>query len=270
MGIVNVTPDSFSQDGLLARSASTPHAHLRYAMKLIHQGADIIDIGGESTRPGAKTVTAQEELQRVIPLVRLLAKKTTIPVSVDTSKPLVAQHAIDAGAAMINIIRGTAISQKMINVLRKSNVAVVLMHIRGTPQTMQKRIRYHNVIEEIIAELQKSVQKCLESGIKSDRIIIDPGIGFCKTVEHNLLILKHLKKFSTLRLPILIGTSRKSFIGKILERPDPAQRIWGTAATISNAITNGAHIIRVHDVAAMRDVADITDAIRGPEGFQHL
>lgn len=267
MGIVNLTPDSFSQDGLLAKYKNDPQAHLYYALKLVRQGADLIDVGGESTRPGAKRVNSRDELQRVLPLIRLLRKKTTVPVSIDTYKPLVAEQAIDAGASIVNIIQGSLLSQKMLNVLKRSDVAIVLMHMRGTPQTMQKNIHYHNIINEIMDELQRSVQKCLECGIKSDRIIIDPGIGFCKTVEHNLYILKHLETFSRLRLPLLIGTSRKSFIGKVLERMNVKDRLWGTAATVTHAILNGAHIVRVHDVKAMRDVADMTDAILAPREF---
>ncbi len=270
MGIVNVTPDSFSRDGIWRRKSNDPHAHLAYALKLIRQGADIIDIGGESTRPGAQTVTAEQELKRVIPLIRLLAKKTTIPISIDTYKPLVAQKAIDAGASIVNIIQGTSINKKMIDVLKRTNAALVLMHMRNTPRTMQKHIHYDDLIAEIIDELRKSVRKCLESGINSDRIIIDPGIGFCKTTQHNLIILKHLRKFSSLHLPVLVGTSRKSFIGKILGHTDPQKRTWGTAATVSSAILSGAHIVRVHDVASMRDVARVTDAIIKPENFRNL
>lgn len=269
MGIVNVTPDSFSHDGLLRKGSNDPRAHLAYASKLIDQGADIIDVGGESTRPGAQTVTIEQELQRVIPLIRLLAKKTAIPISIDTYKPLVARQAIDAGASIVNIIQGTSINKKMLDILKRTNVAVVLMHMRNTPRTMQQHIHYGNLIVEIIDELGKSVQKCLESGINSDRIIIDPGIGFCKTTEHNLIILKHLRKFSSLRLPILIGTSRKSFIGKVLGHTDPQKRTWGTAATVSSAILSGAHIIRVHDIASMRDVARVADAIIKPENFRN-
>jgi dihydropteroate synthase len=260
MGILNITPDSFSSDGLLSKLGKDPHAHMRYGLKLIREGADILDVGGESTRPGSKPISAKEEIQRVIPLIRLLAKKTTIPISIDTYKPEVAKLALESGAVIVNTIMGTSPARALLKMISSYRAAIVLMHSRKTPQTMQKRILYQNLIAEIISELDKSLQKCLETGIKSDRIIIDPGIGFAKTAEHNLEIIKHLKKFSILKKPLLIGTSRKSFIGKIINQ-EPRKRLWGPAATLSACILNGAHIVRVHDVKQMRDVVNVTDAI---------
>lgn len=260
MGILNITPDSFSQDGLLAANKRDPDAQFRYGLKLIRQGADILDIGGESARPGAKTVTAQEEIRRVVPVIRLLARKIKIPISIDTSKPDVAVRALDAGASIVNIVRGTKITKLMLEIIKKHNAAVVLMHMRKTPATMQKKVHYHDLIKEITNELQTSIEKCLETGIKSDKIIIDPGIGFCKTTGHSFEIIRRLNAFSTLKKPILIGPSRKSFIGNIINQ-GPLKRHWGTASAVCASILNGAHIIRVHDVDKMRDVADIADAV---------
>ena len=260
MGILNVTPDSFSADGLLARSGYSPKAHFHYGLKLIKQGADILDVGGESTRPGAKPVSAQEEIRRVIPVIRLLAQKTNIPISVDTCKPQVAKRALEAGASIVNIVMGTKISKPMLQIIKDYGAAVILMHMRGTSRTMQKQIHYKDLMKEIAQELKSSVGKCLEIGIKSDRIIIDPGIGFGKTAEHNFEIIRRLNMLSGLKKPILIGPSRKSFIGKIVNKK-PSSRQWGTAAAVCASVLNGAHIVRVHDVAAMRDVVNIADAI---------
>jgi len=261
MGIVNVTPDSFSRDGCLVRSQSrTTDAAFRRALALVRQGADFIDIGGESTRPGAGRVTAEEEARRIIPVIQKLTRVDRVPVSVDTYKPEVAQRALDAGASVVNNIRGAQAERALLRMIKRYEAAVVLMHMRGTPRTMQRHTDYRDIIQEITASLRKSVEICLEIGIKSDKIIVDPGIGFGKTAEQNLTLLKGLPEFRDLSLPILIGTSRKSFIGKALNR-DVQQRAWGTAATVTASIIHGAHIVRVHDVKAMRDVAVMTDAI---------
>ncbi len=260
MGIVNATPDSFSQDGCLRKSKKPHTATLLHAQKQIREGADIIDIGGESTRPGAKRISAKEETARIIPTITALAKKINIPISVDTYKPAVAKAALDAGASIINNIMGSEPDLKLLKMAKNYNAAIVLMHIKGAPRTMQKRINYRDLTGEIIDSLQKSIEKCLEIGLKSDRIIIDPGIGFGKTVEHNLEILNRLSDFKALRRPLLVGTSRKSFIGKVLEK-DVGQRLSGTAATVCASILRGAHIVRVHDVKAMKDTATMVDAI---------
>ncbi len=260
MGVVNMTPDSFSGDGHWQGTKKNLSKAIRYAQKLIHDGADILDIGGESSRPGAKQVSEKEELRRVIPLTTALAKKIKIPISIDTYKPIVAQHALDAGAAIVNNIMGINPDKNLLRMARNYDAAIVLMHMRGNPQTMQKNIKYNNLIKDIIAALRKSLENCLELGIKSDKIIIDPGIGFGKTATHNLEILNRLEKFKNLRRPVLIGTSRKSFIGKVINK-NVGQRMWGSAASVAVSILKGAHIVRVHDVAAMRDVAVMTDAI---------
>jgi len=259
-GIVNVTPDSFSDDGLLKRMGSDPAAHARQALKLIREGADIIDIGGESARSGSKPISYQEEIKRVIPVINILSKKTNTPISIDTYKPEVARLALESGASIVNTIMGAQPKTSLLKIVRQHNAAIILMHMRKTPQTMQRNIFYRYLIPEIINALNKSIQKCLETGIESDRILIDPGIGFAKTAEHNFEIIKHLTEFSILKKPILIGTSRKSFIGKVLCK-DPRTRIFGTAATVSACVLNGAHIVRVHDVKQIRDVVDIADTI---------
>ncbi|MDD3374937.1 MAG: dihydropteroate synthase [Candidatus Omnitrophica bacterium] len=257
MGIVNATPDSFSADGLLNKK---PNRAVSYALKLIKDGADIIDIGGESTRPGAKKISIKEELLRVIPIIETLSKKTNIPISIDTYKPEIAQAALEAGASIVNNVMGSKLTKSMLKVIKENDAAIILMHIRGTPRTMQKRISYKNLVQEIVLDLKKSIEKCLEIGIKSDRIIVDPGIGFGKTVEDNLEIIQRLSEFKALKKTILIGTSRKSFIGKTLKK-DVSDRLMGSAASVSASILNGAHIVRVHDVKQMREVADLTDAI---------
>jgi len=259
MGIVNITPDSFSHDGCYNKTDSIKRSIL-LAQKQIREGADIIDIGGESTRPGARQISAQEEIERIIPTVKALVKKTRVPISVDTYKPKVAHAALDAGASIINNIMGVHCNDHFIRIVKKYDAAIILMHILGTPKHMQNNISYRNLIPEIIDSLQKSIEKCLEIGIKSDRIIVDPGIGFGKTVEHNLKILNRLGDFQALERPLLIGTSRKSFIGKVLNK-DVGHRLLGTAATVTAAALKGAHIVRVHDVKAIRDTITMTDAI---------
>lgn len=261
MGIVNVTPDSFSRDGCMRDKKNFQEYACRYALKQIRDGADIIDIGGESTRPGAPRVETKEEIRRIIPVIQKLSQRSKTPISVDTNKVTVAKAALDAGAHMINDIKGVKPNISLLKMTARYNAAIILMHIgKGTPRTMQKQITYRDIIQDILLSLGESIEKCLEIGIKSDRIIIDPGIGFGKTVEHNLIIMNRLKSFQKLKKPILLGTSRKSFIGHTLDR-DVNQRLMGTAATIALGIHNGAHILRVHDVKAMKDVARMTDAI---------
>ena len=259
MGVMNLTPDYFSHDGRLAVSRD-PATHVRFAQKLIRDGADIIDIGGESTRPGARKISVQEELRRVLPCLRLLVRKTDAPVSVDTYKPRVAMAALDEGASIINNIMGVNPDARILKAVRDCGAAIVLMHMRGTPATMQKNPVYKNVIGDILAALRRGAEKCLEIGIKKNRIIIDPGIGFGKTVEHNLDILRRLREFHVLHYPVLVGTSRKSFIGGVLGK-DVSDRTIGTAATVCAAVLNGAHIVRVHDVALMKQAAAIADAL---------
>lgn len=259
MGIVNVTPDSFSRDGCFGGSKGFRRA-LALARRHVREGADIIDIGGESTRPGARRIPAREEIARVIPPVRALAKSVKVPISVDTYKPVVAKAVLDAGAGIINNIMGSKPDSGLLKMVRNYNAAVVLMHIRGTPKTMQTRIHYRDLIADIIGTLRKSIETCLEIGIGIDKIIIDPGIGFGKTVRHNLEILNRLDEFQALKRPVLIGPSRKSFIGNVLDR-DAGHRLIGTAATVCAGILRGAHIVRVHDVKAVHEAAAMTDAI---------
>lgn len=255
MGIVNCTPDSFSGDGKINTTAC-----LRHARKLIREGADILDIGGESTRPGALRVPLKEEIRRVIPVIEVLARSIKVPISVDTSKLIVARYALDAGASIVNNIQGTQTSLSFLKMVRDYNAAIVLMHMRGTPLNMQAHARYKNVVSEVIEELQITVEKCLGVGIKKDRIIVDPGIGFAKTVDQSLCLINHLNQLNILHCPILLGTSRKSFIGQILQK-SVGNRLVGTAATVTAGAMQGAHIVRVHDVKAVKETLTMTDAI---------
>lgn len=260
MGILNITPDSF-YDG--NRYFSDIGLAISRAEEMIEEGADIIDIGGESTRPGSSPVDAKEEIRRVIPVIRALAKKIKVPISIDTYKPEVAKVALEEGASIVNDI--TALSfdpeNKMAELVAERKVPIVLMHMQGTPQTMQLNPQYTDLIYEIIDYLKKAIERALKAGIEKEKIIVDPGIGFGKTVEHNITIIKRLNELKGLGRPILLGVSRKSFIGKILNLP-PAERLEGTAAAVTAAILNGAKIIRVHDVKAMKRVAMIADAIK--------
>ena len=255
MGIVNASPDSFSGDGKRGLAACLHHAR-----KLIREGADILDIGGESTRPGAVSVPLQEEIRRVIPVIDALARKIKIPISVDTSKLRVARCALDAGASIVNNVRATQTEKSFLKMVRDYNAALVIMHMRGTPVNMQAHAKYKNVVSEVIEELQITVEKCLAIGIKKDRIIIDPGIGFSKSVDQNLVLINHLNRFNNLHCPILLGTSRKSFIGQILQK-SVGRRLMGTAATVTAGVMQGAHIVRVHDVKAIKETMKMTDAI---------
>ena len=254
MGIVNCTPDSFSGDG------RSPDAALRHARRLIAAGADLIDIGGESTRPGSSAVSLNEEIRRVIPVVDALARKARIPISVDTTKLEVAKRALDAGASIVNDIKGANVGTRFLRMVRDYEAAIVLMHMRGTPATMQRYARYNDVVREVIEELQISVEKCLAVGIKKDRIIVDPGIGFSKTAQQNLVLIQNLSQLKILHCPVLLGTSRKSFIGQILEQ-EVGDRLMGTAASVSVGIMQGAHIVRVHDVKRIKETVKVTDAI---------
>ena len=256
MGILNVTPDSFSDGNLY----SDPGRAIDRALEMIADGADIIDIGGESTRPGAATVPAEEELRRVIPVITALAGSTPCPISIDTWKGPVARAAVDAGAVIINDISGFNLDPQMAAVAAGTDAGVVLMHTRGTPQTMQHDLAYADLVGEVLDSLRQSLAVADRAGIGQERIALDPGIGFGKTAAHNLEILRRLSEFTCLGLPLLTGTSRKSFIGKVLGR-EPDQRTYGTAATVALAVQGGADILRVHDVREMRDVADMSHAI---------
>jgi dihydropteroate synthase len=256
MGILNVTPDSFSDGNLF----SDPDRAIERALEMVSEGADIIDIGGESTRPGAEPVSTADELKRIIPVISGLAGRTSCPISVDTWKSPVARAALDAGAEIINDISGFNLDPQMAALTAASGAGVVLMHTRGTPQTMQGDAEYTDLVGEIIDSLRDSVDQARQAGVTQDRIAIDPGIGFAKNAGQNLEILRRLDEFMGLGLPLLVGSSRKSFIGRILNR-DTIDRIYGTAATVALAVSNGADILRVHEVSAMRDVANMAHAV---------
>lgn len=258
MGVINVTPDSFFDGG---KYFSTEKA-VAHGLSLIEKGADILDIGGESTRPGALPVSTDEELKRVIPVIEEISKRAKIPISIDTYKAKVAEEAINAGASIINDISGLNFDPQMPSVAAKYKTPVIIMHIKGTPQDMQKNPHYDALIPEIIEYLRAAIIKAKETGVEEDKIIIDPGIGFGKLPEHNLEIIKNLKEFNLLNKPILIGVSRKSFIGKILNDAPPEHRLEGTAAAVAVSIINGANIVRVHDVDYMYKVVKVVDAIK--------
>jgi dihydropteroate synthase len=256
MGIINVTPDSFSNDGFYYATAGEIVEH---AQKIIAEGADIIDIGGESSRPGARKVSEKEELERTIPVIKALAKKIRVPISIDTAKPAVAARALDSGASIVNDITGLR-SKEMRGVISKRKAAVVVMHMKGTPRSMQKNPKYTHLIDEIIDFLDNAICHAQESGIKKENIIIDPGIGFGKTAGDNLEIIQKLDEFKVLGRPILIGTSRKSFIGKILNT-EPKERLLGTVSSCVLAARNGASILRVHDVKEVKQAMRVSNAI---------
>jgi len=257
MGVLNVTPDSFSDGGIFFDKEKA----IARGLKMVEEGADFIDIGGESTRPGSKPLGLDEELRRVIPVIEFLAKEMDVPISIDTYKSAVAKKAIDAGAQIINDISGLHLDPSLSQVAAKEDVPLVLMHIRGNPETMQKNIHYESLFSEIIQYLKDSIQRAESAGIDPKQIIIDPGIGFGKTMEDNLLILKNLQEFKILGKPLLLGTSRKSFIGKILNA-DVTERLEGTLSTIVVGVLNGAHIIRCHDVLQAKRAIAIADAVR--------
>lgn len=257
MGILNVTPDSFSDGGLFFGKA----AAIEQALRMAEDGADIIDIGGESTRPGSDPVPLEEELKRTIPVIEAVVKEVSIPISIDTCKADVARRALDAGASMVNDISGLRYDPQMAHVVASHEVPVVIMHIKGTPKDMQRDPSYEALVPEIMDYLRASIRLALDAGIPEDRIIIDPGIGFGKTFEQNLSIIRNLREFTLLEKPLLIGVSRKSFIGKILGDAPPGERLEGTAAAVAISILNGANIIRVHDVREMVKVAKTADAI---------
>ena len=259
MGVINATPDSFSDGSALANEREG----LRKAVKLVTEGADILDVGGESSRPGAKPVPLKEELRRVIPLIRLITKELDLPVSIDTTKAEVARLAIEEGAEMINDITALRGEKAMARVAAASGTPVILMHMRGKPSTMQKgSLAYGSLIGEIIEFLENRVDHASSAGIPRENLVIDPGFGFGKSGSDNLRLLRHLGEFKAIGAPILVGVSRKAFTGKVTGVNLPAERIEGTAAAVTAAILNGANIIRVHDVGFMKRVAAMADAVR--------
>jgi len=257
MGVLNVTPDSFSDGGLFLDREKA----IAQGLKMVEEGADLIDIGGESTKPGSKPLGLEEELRRVIPVIEALAKEVDVPISIDTYKSAVAKKAIEAGAQMINDISGLHFDPDLAHVASKEDVPLILMHIRGTPETMQKDVHYESLFSEILQYLRESIQRAESAGLDPGQIVIDPGIGFGKTLEDNLLIIKNLQELRILGKPILLGTSRKSFIGKILNT-DVTERLEGTLSSIAIGVLNGAHIIRCHDVLEAKKAISVADAIR--------
>ncbi|NET54388.1 MAG: dihydropteroate synthase, partial [Merismopedia sp. SIO2A8] len=257
MGILNVTPDSFSDGG----DFNKPTAALAQAQRLAAAGADIIDIGGQSTRPGAEQVSLEEELHRVGSVIEAVRSLLNVPISIDTTRAGVAKAAVAAGADMVNDISGGTFDPQMLPIVAQLGVPMILMHIRGTPQTMQQLTDYRDLIGEIRAFLWNQIAAAEAAGIERERLIIDPGIGFAKTAEQNLVILQQLSAFKSLGVPLLVGVSRKSFIGRILNQPNPKHRVWGTAAACCAAIASGADILRIHDLPEMGDVCRVADAI---------
>ena len=257
MGILNVTPDSFSDGGQF----DSVETALIQARDMIAHGVDIIDIGGESTRPHAESISVEQELQRVIPVIEQLRQITQRPISIDTTKAEVARQAIASGADLVNDISGGTFDPQMFPTVAQLNVPIILMHIRGNPQTMQSLTDYQDVVSEVAEFLTIQVNKAIASGISRSKIIIDPGIGFAKQAEQSLELLQRLNELKALSLPMLVGVSRKSFLRPILHQNDPKERIWGTAAACYGAIVRGADILRVHDVRQMYDVCRVADAI---------
>lgn len=257
MGILNVTPDSFSDGG----EFNTLEAALKQGQFLVEAGADILDVGGQSTRPGATEVPLEEELARVIPVVRSLSETLSVPISIDTTRAEVARAAVEAGASLVNDISAATFDPQMLSVVAELGVPLILMHIRGTPQTMQQLTDYKDLIAEILQFLHSRIEAAQAAGIPREHLIVDPGIGFAKTFSQNLEILRRLAEFHTLNCPLLVGPSRKSFIGHILNQPNPKARVWGTAAACCAAIAAGADLLRVHDVQQMQEVCRVADAI---------
>jgi dihydropteroate synthase len=256
MGIVNVTPDSFFDGGRFC----DPQRAVAHASRLVDEGADLLDIGAESTRPGASPVDEQEERRRLVPVVAALAKAVSVPISVDTSKAEVARAAIDAGAVMVNDVTALRGDSAMVDVVAQAGAGLALMHMQGTPETMQHAPRYVDVVGEVARFLAERARFAIDHGVAKDRIVVDPGIGFGKTLDHNLDLLANLRVFTELGYPLLVGPSRKGFIGQLTDQSVEA-RGWGTAAVVALAAEHGANILRVHDVGSMKDVAKIAVAI---------
>jgi dihydropteroate synthase len=260
MGVLNVTPDSFSDGGeFFSLDRAVAHAE-----QMIAEGADIIDIGGESTRPGSAFVSEEEELQRVIPVIERLATTSPVPISIDTTKSSVARAAIAAGAEIVNDVSGLRFDPSIANEAATANTGLVLMHSRGTPKNMQQLPPVDDIVGEVIGGLRKSVAEALGRGVSQESIAIDPGIGFGKTVEQNLELIAKLDQLASefAHVPIVIGTSRKAFIGKLLGAMPPDERLYGTLASVVASVLKGAHIVRVHDVKAAVEAVRIADAFR--------
>ena len=257
MGILNVTPDSFSDGG----AYPSPEAVAERAAEMVRAGADLLDVGGESTRPGAAPVSAEEEMSRILPVIRLLADRLSAPISVDTRKAAVARAALDAGAQAVNDVSALG-DPEMARVVADAGAGVVLMHMRGTPETMQLNPTYQDVVREVAEELGAAVERATAAGIAPERVVIDPGIGFGKTAAHNLQLLSRLSELGRVGPPVLLGVSRKAFIGSLLGGAAPAERAVGTAAACVAGLFQGARIFRVHDVRVVREALTVAEAIR--------
>jgi dihydropteroate synthase len=256
MGIVNVTPDSFSDGGAFL----DPAAAIEHGLRLAGEGADILDVGGESTRPGADPVSEQEEVRRVVPVVRELAARSGVPVSIDTTKAAVAEAALAAGATIVNDVSALRFDPLLGGVVARSGAALVIMHMQGTPRTMQQAPHYDDLLGEVIAALAAGIGRAAAAGIDPEQVLVDPGIGFGKSLEHNLELLGRLGELEPLGRAILVGPSRKAFIGRLLDLP-AAERVEGTIAACCCAADRGAHVVRVHDVGPVRRALRVTDAI---------
>ena len=258
LGVVNVTPDSFSDGGRYHRA----DAAVEHAIALVEEGCDALDVGGESTRPGADPVPADEEMHRVLPVVEHLARAVPVPISIDTTKAGVARAALEAGASIVNDISGGRLDPGMGPLLAERGVPVVVGHLRGTPRTMQDHASYRDPVAEVLGELRLACAELLKVGVDPRRIVVDPGLGFGKRPQDNLEILRRLAEFRSLGRPVLVGPSRKSFLGAILGGREPSGRAWATAAAVALSVSGGAAFVRVHDVGAMRDVVRTAEAIR--------
>lgn len=257
MGILNVTPDSFYDGGAYL----DPHAAVDHAIRLVEEGADIIDIGAESTRPGSIPIDSEEECRRLIPVVSAVAKSVSVPISVDTSRGVVAREALAAGAVIVNDVTALRGDSTMVDLVIETGAGLILMHMQGTPKTMQQAPSYQDVVNEIAGFLAERAEYAEKCGVKKSQIILDPGIGFGKVLVHNLDLIARLGVFANLGFPLLVGVSRKGFIGQLTGQPVEA-RLMGTAAAVALAVEHGANIIRVHDVAAMRDVIKLAAAVK--------
>ncbi len=255
MGILNVTPDSFSDGGKFLDQ----RAAIEHGLRMVDDGADLVDVGGESTRPGSDPVSADEERDRVVPVVEALASKVRVPISIDTRKPSVAKAALDVGATIVNDVSGGR-DPEMFDVVREARAGMVLMHMKGEPKTMQETPHYDDVVGEVHEYLRERIEAAAFAGFEPERLCVDPGIGFGKDLEHNLTLLHHLDALLDLGRPVLVGPSRKRFIGTLLDLPDD-QRVEGTAGAVAWLVARGAHIVRVHDVKEIVRVVRVVDAI---------
>ncbi len=260
MGVLNVTPDSFSDGGRYDQ----PEAAVEHALAMIEQGADLIDIGAESSRPGSNPVEEEEEIRRLLPVITAVCRQASVPVSVDTTKAGVARRALDAGAAIVNDISALRFDPLMGQVVTQAGAGLVLMHMQGTPKTMQRDPQYRDVVAEVRHFFVERMKAAEEVGIDPEQILLDPGFGFGKNVTHNLTLLTQLDQFAVLGRPIMAGVSRKAFLGQVLDR-QVGERLMGTAAAVAVAVLRGARIVRVHDVGPMRDVVRMVEAILHPE-----